>query len=69
MSSVKRRKISGDVPAGILKSKKTKAPGPKTAAPTSPEPEVVDEAPKDEEVTEEEAATKTFKDLVSHEFT
>ena len=61
MSSVKRRKVDGDTPSGVLNKKKhaVKEPAPISAS-TSPEPE----APVEPEEEIEEEATKTFKDLV-----
>ena len=61
MSSVKRRKVDGDVPSGILKKKKhaIKESSPLSAS-TSPEPD----APAEPEEKIEEEITKTFKDLV-----
>ena len=62
MSSVKRRKVDGDIPSSILKKKKhaTKESSPLSA---SPSPEA--EAPAEPEEEIEGEATKTFKDLVS----
>jgi len=61
MSSVKRRKVDGDVPSGVLKKKKhaTKESSQHSAS-TSPEPE----APGEPQEEIEAEATKTFKDLV-----
>jgi ATP-dependent RNA helicase DDX47/RRP3 len=61
MSSVKRRKVDGDVPSGMLKKKEHAAKEQAlVSASTSPGPEAPEE-PQDENVEE---ATKTFKDLV-----
>lgn len=73
MSSVKRRKVDGNVPSGLLKKKSKKhtngeiAPVSKSA---SPEP-IIEDAPESAlelsqpQATAEEEPTKTFKDLVS----
>jgi ATP-dependent RNA helicase DDX47/RRP3 len=64
MSSVKRRKVDGDVPSGLLDKKKEKHAIKKAdpvSASTSPEPD----APGEPEEEIEEEGTKTFKDLVS----
>jgi ATP-dependent RNA helicase DDX47/RRP3 len=57
MSSAKRRKVDGDVPSG-LKDKKKEAPV-ANPAPSSPPRE-----PEEPEQQKEEAAPKSFKDLV-----
>jgi hypothetical protein len=57
MSSAKRRKVDGDVPSG-LKEKKKEAPV-ANPAPSSPPRE-----PEEPEQQKEEAAPKSFKDLV-----
>ncbi|KAN0116914.1 DEAD domain containing protein [Hyaloscypha variabilis] len=62
MSSVKRRKVDGDVPSGLLDKKKEKHAIKKAdpvSASTSPEPD----APGEPEEEIEEEGTKTFKDL------
>ena len=62
MSSVKRRKVDDDVPSGLLKKKTNKhvrKESPQGSA--SPEP-ILKKAPGPE--AQEEAPTKTFKDLV-----
>lgn len=66
MSSVKRRKITGDAPAAPVKTKKVKTPVVEKAPSSSPEPEA--EAATDETAeageSEEVEVTKSFKDLV-----
>jgi hypothetical protein len=59
MSSVKRQKVGGDVPSGLLNKKKQTVKG-QAPLPVSPSPEPTAEELK-EGTTE---ATKTFKDLV-----
>jgi ATP-dependent RNA helicase DDX47/RRP3 len=64
MSSVKRRKLDGDLPSGLLKKKKkepvVKEQSPAAPASTSPEPAALDQP--EEKIDEE--VPKTFKDLV-----
>lgn len=66
MSSVKRRKITGDEPAAPVKSKKVKAPVVEKSPSSSPEPEAeaATEETAEAEETEEVEVTKSFKDLV-----
>lgn len=60
MSSVKRRKVDGDAPSGILRKKNVvKEPAPASTS-TSPGPTV----PEDEEEEAAAEPTKSFKDLV-----
>jgi len=71
MSSVKRRKTHEDLPSGLLKKKKKHAvkqskrsqgsASPEPAPRKSPEPEP-------EPKPQEEVPTKTFKDLVYHNY-
>ncbi len=71
MSSVKRRKVDGDLPSGFLeKQKKTKRVA-KESSPTSasesasPEPEPAETLTLELDAQVETDVTKTFKDLVS----
>jgi len=71
MSSVKRRKIDGDVPPEILKKKVKKQEKPEKTKDALPEPVPVaassDEAASTATLEQtEEAVTKSFKDLVSY---
>lgn len=61
MSSVKRRKVGGDVPAAVKESPKP-ASTVRSSAPSSPEPEAANSVAKKD--AEEGQVTKTFKDLV-----
>jgi ATP-dependent RNA helicase DDX47/RRP3 len=61
MSSVKRRKVDGDVPSGLLKKRKHAA---KEQAPVSASTSPESEAPEEPQEENVEEATKTFKDLV-----
>jgi ATP-dependent RNA helicase DDX47/RRP3 len=62
MSSVKRRKVDGDVPSGLLDKKKKHAI--KKAYPVSASTSSEPDAPGEPEKEIEEEGTKTFKDLV-----
>jgi len=61
MSSVKRRKVDGDVPSGLLKKKENPA---KEQAPASASASSEPAAAPEEQQENVEEATKTFKDLV-----
>jgi hypothetical protein len=60
MSSVKRRKIGGDIPASIQAKA---SPDLESTASSSPAPELSNDAV-DKEAPEESESPKTFKDLV-----
>ena len=64
-SSVKRRKIAEDAPPKVVsKSKKVAKPEPVEEKSSSPEPVETKAAPEKADTPAEEAAPKSFKDLV-----
>lgn len=64
MSSVKRRKVDSEVPSILKKKKQVIAPVEESTSGSSPEPAAKTTAESEAEAAKDQAAKKSFKDLV-----